>query len=108
MYVSMKQEDDLFDKSVNFPARSVLDNFVYGFMMIVIDFGTFQIVFCFVVGLVWGVAYLIFRGLGFRWHGVAISRTETELDEEGSIKVFTLWHFGLVSSVTIVLFCSET
>ena len=72
--------------------------------MIVIDFGTFQIVFCFVVGLVWGVAYLIFRGLGFRWHGVAVSRTEPELDEDGAIKFFTLWHFGLVSSVTIVLF----
>ena len=73
-------------------------------MMSAIDFGTFQIVFCILVGLVWGVAYLIFRGLGFRWHGVAISRTEPKLDEDGAIKVFTLWHFGLVSSVTIVLF----
>ena len=74
-------------------------------MMIAMDFGIFQIVFCFVVGLVWSVFYFVFKALMpviSVSHGRHWSSMVAERDEDGAIKVFSLWNLSFAASLTIV------
>lgn len=66
------------------------------------EYETFQILFCFLIGLSWGVFYFIFLGLTTGRAG--LFSLVAERAEDGSVKVFNMWNLGLVSSVTIVWF----
>ena len=62
----------------------------------------YRYLFCVVVGVAWGVVYLVFKSLSGTTRGLLLNVSEK--NDEGDVKIFNFWNLGLFSFLTMVGF----
>ncbi|MEM7223662.1 MAG: hypothetical protein AAF495_11820 [Pseudomonadota bacterium] len=67
-----------------------------------LDYQDYRYIFCVVIGIAWGIVYLVYKSLSGTTRGFMLNVSEK--NDEGDVKIFNFWNLGLFSFLTMVGF----